>query len=98
MTTPAHDVGDTRVLSAAFTVAGTPTDPTALSFVMRAPDGAETTYLWGTDDELVNDSTGNFHVDWPVAQAGRHHYRWIGTGAAAEADSGEFYALAKGTS
>ena len=96
MTVPAYDLGDTRRLSAAFTIAGNSpaaTDPTTLTFKMREPDGTVTTYVEGTDVELVKDSTGNFHVDWLLAQAGKHYYRWIGTGAAAEADTGEFEAL-----
>jgi len=96
MTTPAYDLGDTRRLSAAFTVAAnspTATDPTTLTFKMREPDGTITSYVKDTDSELVADSTGNFHVDWPIAQVGKHYYRWVGTGAAAEADTGEFEAL-----
>ena len=89
----AHDLGDTRTLSAAFTVATVATDPTTLTFKMREPDGTVTTYVSGTDAELVKDSTGNFHVNWPIAKVGKYYYRWIGTGAAAESDTGEFEAL-----
>ncbi len=92
----AYDLGDTRRLSAAFNIAAnspTATDPTTLNFKMREPDGTVTTYLEGTDAELVKDSTGNFHVDWLLAQVGRHRYRWVGTGAAAEADTGAFESL-----
>ena len=61
---------------------------------MREPDGTVTTYVFGgSPDSIVKNSTGNFHVDWLLAQAGRHTYRWIGTGAAAEADTGEFECL-----
>ncbi len=93
MTTSAYHIGDLRRLTAVFTVGGTDTDPSALTFTMREPDGTETSYLLGTDAELVKDSTGNYHVDWPIAKARRHHYTWIGTGAAAEAGQGEFYAV-----
>ena len=93
MAVPAYDLGDTRRLSAAFTVSSAATDPTTLTFKMREPDGTVTTYVWETDAELVKDSTGNFHVDWLLAKVGKHYYRWIGTGAAAEADTGEFEAL-----
>ncbi len=89
----AYDLGDTRRLSAAFTVSAAATDPTTLTFKMREPDGVVTTRVWETDNELVRDSLGNFHVDWLIAKVGKHYYRWIGTGAAAEADTGEFEAL-----
>lgn len=97
MTTAARHVGDVFRLTAAFTVGGTPTDPTGLTFTMREPDGVETIYVFGTDAQPVKDSTGNYHVDWAVAKPGRHHYRWVGTGAAAEAGQGEFYAQQKWT-
>lgn len=95
MTTAAYHIDDLRRLTAAFTVASVATDPSTLMFIMREPDGTETPYVYGTDAELVKDSTGNFHVDWPITQAGRHLYRWVGTGAAAEAGQAEFYALRK---
>ena len=93
----AYDLGDTRRLSAVYTVAAnspTATDPTTLTFSMREPDGTVTTYVYGgSPDQIVKNSTGNFHVDWLLAKVGRHSYRWIGTGAAAETDRGEFEAL-----
>lgn len=93
----AYDLGDTRRLSAAFTITGNSppeTDPTTLTFKMREPDGTITTYVYGgSPDSITKNSTGNFHVDWLLAQVGRHTYRWIGTGAAAEADTGEFESL-----
>ena len=92
----AYDLGDTRRLSAAFNISAnspTATDPTTLTFSMREADGTVTSYVEGTDAELVRDSLGNFHVDWLLAQVGRHRYRWIGTGTAAEADTGEFESL-----
>lgn len=93
MMVAAYDLGDTRRLSANFKVATVDTDPTMLTFKMREPDGTVTTYVEGTNSELVKVSTGNFRVDWPIAKVGKHYYRWIGTGAAAEADTGEFEAL-----
>lgn len=92
-----YHIGDLRRLTAAFSVGGVATDPTTLSFTMRAPDGTVTTYVYASDAELVRDSAGAFHVDWPVAQAGRHSYRFAGTGAAQEAGEGEFFALRKET-
>jgi hypothetical protein len=93
MVTSAHHIGDLRRIAGQWTVADVDTDPTTITFVMREPDGLETTYVHGTDAELVKDSVGNYHVDWPVAKEGRHFYTWIGTGTAAEAGQGEFEAL-----
>lgn len=69
-------------VSALFTVAGTPTDPTTVTAIIRDPDGVETTYLYGTDAELVKDSTGAYHVDVDADVAGRWVYRFAGTGTA----------------
>ena len=91
-----YDLGDTRKLSATFTVAANSpaaTDPTTLTFSIREPDGVVTSYVYLTDAELVKDSTGVYHVDWLIAKVGRHTYRWVGTGAAAETDTGEFESL-----
>lgn len=97
MTVPSYDLGDTRRLSAAFTISGNSpaaTDPTTLTFKMREPDGTVTSSVFGDSPAIVvKDSTGNFHVDWLIAKVGKHYFRWIGTGAAAEADTGEFEAL-----
>lgn len=39
------------------------TDPTVVTFKQRTPSGVETTYVYGTDAEVVRYSAGNFHVD-----------------------------------
>jgi hypothetical protein len=78
-----YDVGDKIRLSCAFTSGSTPTDPTAVTVKVKEPDGTITT---GT---VVKDDTGDYHYDWTIDQAGRHWYRFEGTGtvvAAAEAD------------
>jgi hypothetical protein len=52
------------------------TDPSALTFRMREPDGSLTTYEYGDDTELERESTGIFLVRWRVAQEGVHYYRF----------------------
>ena len=87
-----YDIGDKRTLSANFQT-GDPladTDPTALTFKMKEPDGPVTTYLSGTDAELVNDDVGDYHVDWTITQAGRHQWRFIATGPAHGEEPGSF--------
>ena len=93
MTTPAHDIGDLRRLSVAFTDSGgTAGDPDAVTFTLRTPDGTVTTYTYGTDAELVRSGTGAYYVDWTIAQAGRHVYRFAGAGTLTAAENSEFYA------
>ena len=91
--TAVSDVGDVTRLTVAFVdLASVATDPTTVTFVMRAPDGTTTTYVYGTDSELVKDSVGNYHVDWTIAQELRHHYEFNGTGTVIASFPGEFYA------
>jgi len=93
MTTAAHDIGDLRRLTVTFTnLAGTITDPTAVTFSIRDPAGVITTYVYLTDAALVKSTTGVYYVDYAITLPGRHAYRWVGTGAVETAEMGEFYA------
>jgi len=85
-----YDVGDKVRMSAAFTSSGAATDPTGLTFKIKVPAGTVTTYVYGTDAELVKDSTGNYHVDFTVAASGRHVYRFAGTGVVTAAGESNF--------
>lgn len=85
-----YQVGSLVTLSAAFDVAGVATNPTATTFRIREPSGTVTTYLYGSDNELVRDSAGRFHVDWSATEAGEHRVHWQGTGAAQGAAFGAF--------
>lgn len=67
-------------------------DPGGVQFKLRAPDGTVTTYVYGTDAELVKDSTGNYHVDWLIAAAGIHRYRFAGVTSGQSAAEGTFRA------
>lgn len=69
-------------LDASFTVAGVLTDPTTLVYIVREPDGIETSFLYGTDVEVVRLAQGRYRLQWRVAQSGAHYYRAEGTGAA----------------
>jgi hypothetical protein len=96
MTTEVYEIGAPARLTAAFTVDGTATDPSTVSLAVREPDGTETTKTHAAG-EVTKDGTGNYHFDWPVAKAGRHHWTFTGTGNAADVQSGEFWARPKQT-
>ena len=70
--------------------AGTLTDPTTVSLRWRVAGGLETTWVYGTDAEVVKDSVGVYHADIPVIAAGLHYFRWKGTGAVTAAEEGTF--------
>lgn len=93
-----YDPGDVVRVTAAFTVGGTATDPTAVTFRLREPDGTATEYVYGTDAELEKPSTGNYRVDWPVDQEGWHYFSFTGTGDAPAMEQGEFYSRQDKTS
>lgn len=76
-------------LSVAFTVAGTATDPTTISVVVRTPDGRETTYTYALA-QVVKDGVGNYHYDFPASLIGYHYYRWVGAGTVIAASESSF--------
>jgi hypothetical protein len=83
-----YDVGDKIRLSCAFTSGGVATDPTAIICKVKEPDGTISTATYALG-QVAKASTGNYTYDFTIDQAGRHWYRFEGTGtvvAAAEAD------------
>jgi hypothetical protein len=87
------DIGDLVELKATFQDdAGQPTDPTTVTFKIQPAGGQVTTYVYGTDVDVIRDSAGVFRVNWLVTQPWTHEYRWIGTGAVAQEEGGTFYA------
>lgn len=85
-----YDIGDNVTMAAAFTSNGVATDPTTVTFKIKLPSGAITTYTQ-VDAEMVKDSIGNYHVCWTITMKGTHHYRFAGTGALIAAEEDSFY-------
>lgn len=71
-------------------IAGTETDPTALTLTIYLPDGTTVVKQWPTPAEITHDSTGNFHYDYTSAAAGHYRPVWTATGTAAGVDSDVF--------
>ncbi len=91
MTTPAHDIGDLRRLTGQFKdIAGVVKDPTTITFKMREPDGVLTTHVFPA--VIVKDSTGTYHVDFTITKAGRHVWRFEGTGDVVATEEQDFFA------
>ena len=59
---------------------GTDVDPSTVTFKAMSPIGTLTTYVYGTDAELIRLNTGDFYVDFVPTESGRWHYRWSSTG------------------
>lgn len=74
-------------VSNVFKVAGTPTDPTAVTLVITSPAGTVTTYNWpGGPNTLTRSGAGSFTQDVPCTTTvdGIWSGVWTGTGAAAD--------------
>jgi len=74
--------GDTIRFGNTFTVATIATDPTAVTFKTKNPNGKVTTYIYLTDAEVVKVGTGVYRVDLALNLVGEWWYRWEGTGDA----------------
>lgn len=64
-----------------FKVSDVLTDPTTVTLAVTNPSGTITTYLYGTNVELVKDSVGTYHLNVTANQLGLWQYVWTGTGA-----------------
>ncbi len=73
-------VGDVVRVDVTFTVDDSNTDPTAIIFKYRPPNGSIVRLVSGTDAALAKDATGKFHVDITTDRAGTWKVEWEGTG------------------
>jgi hypothetical protein len=85
----------TLVIDGAFDDADSnPVDPTVVKIEIVPSGGDKTTYVYGTDSELVKDSVGRYHADYVVpaitTRSKRFAYRWIGSGNLDASVEGEF--------
>jgi hypothetical protein len=79
-------------------LAGTPTDPTAVTLVVQRPDGSQLSYGWpdaGADGPLTRESAGRFYVDVAIDQSGTWRFRLAGTGAVTAAAEGTVWVQAR---
>lgn len=96
MTINLYQVGDLVRISGAFTdTSDAPQDPSALSLFVTAPNGITTEYVYGTDVEVVKDSTGNYHADIDADLAGDWRYRWVSSGTGQASQFGQFVVEAR---
>lgn len=84
------DLGDAVRISIEFQSLGVFVDPTVVNFKFTTPGGATTVYVYGTNAELVKDSTGMYHVDINAVSRGRWLVRSWSTGTYQGADEQYF--------
>jgi hypothetical protein len=70
--------------------AGTAIDPTSVNFQVTSPAGTVTAYTYGSDTQLVKDSTGHYHVDVSASVDGVWAYRFYSTGTGQAASEATF--------
>lgn len=58
-------------------------DPDIVRFRFKTPDGTETTYVYGTGAQVVQEAAGIYHVDLRLTADGEWWYRWEGDGSLA---------------
>lgn len=88
----AYDKGDLVRVTGKFRDPTTdaPLDPTTVRFKFTKPSGPITTYVLGTDPQLVKDATGDYHVDVDADEVGVWNWRWESTGTGQAAEEGYF--------
>lgn len=64
-----------------FNDAGTDTDPDTVKLYLYDPNGTQTIYTYGTDDEMGRTDTGDYYCDVTPDSSGRWFWRWEATGA-----------------
>lgn len=70
---------------------GVDVDPDTITFKIYSPDAAITSYVYGTDAEILRTSDGDYYIDVTPNLPGRWHFRWESTGAnLATAVEGQF--------
>ena len=78
-----------------FTVQGTPTDPTTVTFTVELPDQTTETFVDGVDPEVTNPSVGEYVLEYTPATVGTYMYKVVGAGAVVAASPpGSFTVLA----
>ena len=86
-----YDIGDVVRCAGTVTANGTAIDPGTVTGRWQIdPGGSVTSYVYGTDPELVKASTGEYYFDLTIAAEGRYLYRIEGTGTNAAAQGGVF--------
>lgn len=88
-----YDVGDLVRISAVFkNVNLSLVDPSSVVVLINQPNGTTYSKQYGTDADVVKDSTGNYYIDYYIQQAGLYSYKFSGTGAVTASGVGSFSA------
>ncbi len=89
-----YDIGDRVKLTLSVTASEVAVDPSTITITVKHPSasasGPETSYVYGTDAELVKTAVGTYHAWITPDAAGYWHYRWETTGDGEGAEENYF--------
>lgn len=87
-----YALGTNVICSSVFTDEdGADQDPSVVNFSFYHEDeAAPTVYVYGTDNELVKDSVGHYHVNVDGNAVGWWYYRFYSTGTGQAAEEHKF--------
>lgn len=81
MTETLFDIGElVRVTSSFKNIAGNFIDPSVVTLKLKINTHTVVVYVYGTNAEVIKDSTGVYHCDVSATEAGTYRYRWEGSG------------------
>lgn len=81
-----YDIGDSVEMTASFTnSAGVAANPTTVVCSIKAPDGTVT-----NSTTVTNTGVGEYNAVIDPTSAGRHYYRFVGTGTLKAAEENVF--------
>jgi hypothetical protein len=86
MTIHYYKTGQKVRVTCQFKVGATLTDPTTVTCKVMDPSKTVTTYVYGTDEELVKSSTGIYYVDITTDESDEWNVRFEGTGTCVAVD------------
>lgn len=88
---PAYSIGDAVTLTASFVDGdGDPADPDEVHLGLMHADGASEV-LAVEPGGVEKTGVGEYRYELVAEKSGKHRYRWIGTGAVADAQEGYFW-------
>jgi hypothetical protein len=65
-------------------------DPQTVKIYVKDPNAVVTIKTYGTDSEVIKESTGRYHMDVAASIVGRWTYRFESTGTGQAADERDF--------
>ena len=87
-----YDIGDVTRLSVSFTdLSNVTVDPSSVMLKIREPNAVILQQSYPTNDTIIKDSVGNYHMDYLISKDGLHNYKWVGSGTVNASEKDSFF-------